>query len=150
MSDAPTSSPARSRTSRCPGPRRRSALPRTVVLDAFEAREPVPERRRRSGLRLALGVAGAAVIAGVAVASPGSETIRQLVRDAVVAPKAAKLPAAPMRLPGGGSLLVRAPDTSPSALWVVHGDGSRKLLGRTATAPGRRMRASSWRRRGAV
>jgi PQQ-like domain len=103
---------------------------RKVVLDAFEAREPVPARRRRSGLRLALGVAGAALIAGVAVASPGSDTIRRLVHDAVVAPKTANLPAAPMRLPGGGSLLVRAPDSAPSALWVVHGDGSRKLLGR--------------------
>lgn len=101
---------------------------RKLVLAAFEAREPVPVRRRRSGLRLALGVAGAALLAGVAVASPGTETIRRFVRDAVVAHKT--IPSAPMRLPGGGSLLVRAPDGSPSALWVVHGDGSRKLLGR--------------------
>ena len=103
---------------------------RGIVLHAFEARDPAPAPRRRSGLRLALGVAGAALIAGVAVASPGSDTIRRLVRDAVVAPEVKKLAAAPMRLPGGGNLLVRAPLSSPSALWVVHADGSRLLLGR--------------------
>jgi hypothetical protein len=102
---------------------------RSVVLAAFEAREPVPARRRRSGLRLVLGVAGAALLAGVAVASPGSETVRRFVREVVVAPKARTLPSAPMRLPGGGSLLVRAPETAPGALWVVHADGTRRLLG---------------------
>ena len=102
---------------------------RRVVTDAFEGHQPVPARRRRSGLRLALGVAGAALIAGVAVASPGSGTIRRLVHDAVVTPRAARIPQAPMRLPGGGSLLVRAPLAVPGALWVVHGDGSRTLLG---------------------
>jgi hypothetical protein len=103
---------------------------RGVVLGAFDAREPVPARRRRSGLRLALGVVAAALLAGVAVASPGSESIRRFVRDAVVPPKARQLPTAPVRLPGGGNLLVRAPLGSPSALWVVHADGSRTLLGR--------------------
>jgi hypothetical protein len=103
---------------------------RSVVLEAFEARDPAPARRRRSGLRLALGVAGAALIAGVAVASPGSETIRRIVRDAVVAaPRARALPSTPMRLPGGGNLLVRAPLAASSALWVVHADGTRTLLG---------------------
>ncbi len=101
---------------------------RRVVLGAFEASEPVPARRRRSGLRLALGVVVAAVLAGVAVASPGSE-LRRLVREAVVTPTVRQLPSAPMRLPGGGNLLVRAPLGSPSALWVVHADGSRTLLG---------------------
>ncbi len=81
-------SPARSQRSRYPAPRAAEARARAVVQDAFEAREPVAARRRRSGLRLALGVAGAALIAGVAVASPTSETIRRLVREAVVAPKA--------------------------------------------------------------
>ena len=103
---------------------------RGVVLDAFEARERVPARRRRSGLRLALGVAGAALLAGVAVASPGGETIQRFVRDVVVRPQARQLPSAPLRLPGGGNLLVRAPLGSPSALWVVHADGSRSMLGR--------------------
>ena len=102
---------------------------RTVVLDAFEAREPVPARRRRMGLRLALGVAVAALLAGVAVASPGTETIRRFVRDAVTRPAARTLPTAPMRLPGGGSLLVRSPLAAPAALFVVHADGSRRLLG---------------------
>jgi hypothetical protein len=103
---------------------------RGVVLDVFEEREPVPARRRRSGLRLALGVAGAALVAGAAVASPGGETIQRFVRDVVVAAKGRQLPAVPMRLPGGGNLLVRAPLGSPSALWVLHADGSRTLLGR--------------------
>ncbi len=35
----------------------------------------------------------------------------------------------PMRLPGGGSLLVRSPLAAPGALFVVHADGSRRLLG---------------------
>ena len=103
---------------------------RAVVLDAFAAREPVTSRRPRTGLRLVLGVAGAALVAGVAVASPGTETIRRFVHDAVVTPEARRLPAAPMRLPGGGSLLVRAPDGAPGGLWVVHANGARTSLGR--------------------
>jgi hypothetical protein len=102
---------------------------RRVVLDAFEAREPTPARRRRSPLRLTLGLAGAALLVGVAAASsPSTSTIRRFVRDAV-SPKAEQVPVAPMRLPGGGSLLVRAPLGAPAALWVVHADGSRRRLG---------------------
>lgn len=101
---------------------------RAVVLDAFAAREPAPARRRRSTLRLALGLAGAALLVGVAAASPSTSTIGRLVREAV-APKAAQVPVAPMRLPGGGSLLVRAPLGTHAALWVVHADGTRRLLG---------------------
>ncbi len=102
---------------------------RAVVLDAFAAREPMLARRRRSTLRLTLGLAGAALLVGVAAAaSPGTSTIRRLVRDAV-APTAAQVPVAPMRLPGGGSLLVRAPLGAHAALWVVHADGTRRLLG---------------------
>jgi hypothetical protein len=102
---------------------------RQVVLGAFEAREPARARRRRTGVRLALGVGVAALLAGVAVASPGSETIRRIVHDAV-APAAEQLPRAPMRLPGGGALLVRAPVGSTSALWIVHANGVPRLLGR--------------------
>ena len=102
---------------------------RRVVLDAFEAREPTPARRRRSPLRLTLGLAGAALLVGVAAAaSPSTSTIRRFVRDAV-APKTEQVPVAPMRLPGGGSLLVRAPLGAPAALWVVRADGSRRRLG---------------------
>ena len=101
---------------------------RTVALDAFAAREPTLARRRRSTLRLTLGLAGAALVVGVAAASPGTSTIRRFVRD-TVAPKAAQVPVAPMRLPGGGSLLVRAPLGARAALWVVHADGTRRLLG---------------------
>jgi hypothetical protein len=102
---------------------------RRVVLDAFEAREPTPGRRRRSPLRLTLGLAGAALLVGVAAAaSPSTSTIRRFVRDAV-APKSQQVPVAPMRLPGGGNLLVRAPLGAPPALWVVRADGSRRRLG---------------------
>jgi hypothetical protein len=113
-----------------PGSEAAAERARTVVLDAFERREPAPARHRRTGLRLALGIAGAALVAGVAVASTGGESIRQFVHDAVIAPKAKQLPATQMRLPGGGSLLVRAPDGAPSALWVVHADGTKTSLGR--------------------
>jgi hypothetical protein len=101
---------------------------RRVVLDAYEAREPALARRRRTGVRLALGVGVAALLAGVAVASPGSDTIRRIVHDAV-APVAPKPPLVPLRLPGGGILLVRAPVGSPSALWIVHANGTPRLLG---------------------
>jgi hypothetical protein len=113
-----------------PEPQAAEQRARSVVLDAFERHEPAPARRRRTGLRLALGIAGAALVAGVAVASTGGESIRRFVHDAVIAPKARQLPATPMRLPGGGSLLVRAPDGAPSALWVVHANGTRTSLGR--------------------
>jgi hypothetical protein len=100
---------------------------RAVVLDAYGAHEPVPARGRRTGLRLALGVAGAALLAGVAVASPGGETIRRIVRDAVKANvlTVRSAPLAAFRLPEGGSLLVR----SKGALFLVHANGSRLLLG---------------------
>ena len=97
---------------------------RAVVLEAYAAREPVPARRRRSALRLALGAACAVLLVGVAVASPGTETLIRSVREAV-APKAVRHAAAPLRLPGGGSLLVR----SPGSLFIQHADGSRLLLG---------------------
>jgi hypothetical protein len=100
---------------------------RAVVLDAYAAHEPVAARGRRTGLRLALGVAGAALLAGVAVASPGGETIRRIVRDAVRANvlTVRSAPLAAFRLPEGGSLLVR----SKGALFLVHADGSRLVLG---------------------
>lgn len=101
---------------------------RAVALDAFVVREPTLARRRRSTLRLTLGLAGAALLVGVAAASPSTSTIRRFVRD-TVAPKAEQAPVAPMRLPGGGSLLVRAPLGAHAALWVVHSDGTRRLLG---------------------
>jgi PQQ-like domain len=100
---------------------------RRVVLDAFASLEPTPVRHRRSTIRLALGVACAVLLVGVAAASPGASTIGHYVRDAVrrdvVATKA--VPIAPLRLPGGGSLLVR----SAGSLFVVHADGSHLLLG---------------------
>ena len=61
---------------------------RTVALDAFAAREPTLARRRRSTLRLTLGLAGAALGVGVAAPSPRTATNPRVGR-APLAPKAA-------------------------------------------------------------
>jgi hypothetical protein len=98
---------------------------RAVVLETYAAREPVPARHRRSALRLVLGATCAVLLlVGVAVASPGTETIIRSVREAV-APKAVPHTAAPLQIPGGGSLLVRL----PGALLIQRADGSRLMLG---------------------
>jgi hypothetical protein len=104
---------------------------RAVVLDAFARHEPVTARRRRMPLRLTLGLAGAALLVGVAAASPGTSTIIRSVREAV-APKlkaVRTVPIAPLRLPGGGYLLVHAPLGARKGLWVVRADGYRRFLG---------------------
>jgi hypothetical protein len=97
---------------------------RAVVLETYTAREPVPARRRRSALRLALGAACAVLLVGVAAASPGTERIIRSVREAV-APEAVRHTAVPLQIPGGGSLLVR----SRGALILQRADGSRLPLG---------------------
>jgi hypothetical protein len=70
-------------------------------------------------LRIALGLAAAALIAGGALAATGTVTVTQLVHDAA-------RPAAPVQpLPGAGSLLVR----SGGRVVVVRADGSLRPLG---------------------
>jgi hypothetical protein len=93
------------------------ALARIVQATATE--QPVRSRRHRPLLRLALGLAAAALIAGGALAATGTVTVTQLVHDA--AP-----PSAPVtRLPGSGSLLVR----SGGQIAIVRADGSLHPLG---------------------
>ncbi|MEO9176682.1 MAG: hypothetical protein ABI317_14300 [Gaiellales bacterium] len=100
---------------------------RAVVLETFGRHEPVPPRQRRSTLRLSLGAACAVLLVGVAVASPGATTIGHYVRDAVRhdVVRTRTVPVAPLRLPGGGGLLVR----SRGSLFVVHANGSHLPLG---------------------
>jgi hypothetical protein len=102
-----------------------AALERAIALAAATAAgQPVPPRRavRR---RLAAVVAGAAAVAGVALAlSPAGAQVRDWIGDAVDGPPQ------PTRttlghIPGGGELLVQ----SRRGPWVVAADGSRRLLG---------------------
>jgi hypothetical protein len=96
-----------------------------VVLAGFERRAPSP-RRSRLRLSLAPSLAAAAVaLVLVSFTSPGQAVIDS-VRDSLgrVEVREAKRPALD-RLPAPGSLLVR----SPEGMWVVRGDGSKRLLG---------------------
>jgi hypothetical protein len=96
-----------------------------VVLAAYREREPVawPRRHVRA---LALAAAAAAVVAA-AVTPPGRSVVNTL-RDAVGRERVVGVRHAErelVRLPSAGRLLV----VSPRGAWVVHRDGSRRLLG---------------------
>ena len=97
-----------------------------TVRRAFADREPVPAPRRRPWKLLAVAVAAAALI-GIAVSPVGSE-IGGWIRDKVGRERVVGVtPAKPalVALPGSGRLLV----ASPSGVWVVGHDGSRRRLG---------------------
>ena len=94
-----------------------------VVSAAFESREPVRWTRRHRGLVVAF--AGAALLAAavlVAVLTPPGQAVVDRFRDAV-----GRTPSQPalVRLPAPGRLLVN----SSAGPWVVHEDGSKRLLG---------------------
>jgi hypothetical protein len=94
-----------------------------VVRTAFESRERVSWPRRHRGPVLAF--AGAALVASavlVALLTPPGQAVVDRVRDAV-----GREPAQPalVRLPAPGRLLV----VSSEGPWVVHEDGSKRLLG---------------------
>jgi hypothetical protein len=91
-----------------------------VVRAAFEAREPVRRPRRR--LAPAVALAAAVAAAGVLASPPGWALIHA-VREAVGVQRAEP---ELFSLPAPGRLLV----SSARGLWVVHRDGSRRLLGR--------------------
>ena len=98
--------PGRSRTSPCQAPAPPSSEPEASCWTRSRRASACPRGVDRSGLRLALGVAGAALLAGW----PSRARARDdpaFRRDVVVRPQARQLPSAPMRLPGGGNLLVR-------------------------------------------
>jgi hypothetical protein len=92
---------------------------RRVVLAAFAQREPVarPRRVRTLGVAVAL----AAVAAGLAAASPPGMALVERVREVVGVERS--VPAL-FSLPAPGRLLV----SSDRGVWVVDGDGSKRLL----------------------
>jgi WD40 repeat protein len=93
-----------------------------VVREAFAGREPTaPARPLRP--RLALALAAALLLLGLLL-SPAGAKVRGWIDDAVTSGQPGAEPAL-TRLPGGGQLLVE----SPKGVWVVHSDGSRRLLG---------------------
>jgi hypothetical protein len=90
-----------------------------TVDAAFEARERILWKRRRRGPLVALVAAGAIALA--ALTPPGMAVVDRF-RDAV-----GREPSQPtlVKLPAPGRLLV----VSPEGPWVVHEDGSKRLLG---------------------
>lgn len=96
---------------------------RQVVLRAFAEREPVATQRKPR-LRPAVLATAALMAAAVAIAvSPAGSAILHSVRQAVGLKHAAPVLT---RLPSTGDVLV----TSTAGPWVVHPDGSKRLLGR--------------------
>jgi dipeptidyl aminopeptidase/acylaminoacyl peptidase len=91
-----------------------------VVRAAYEGSRPIARRRLRP--RTAL-VAAAAALLAVALATSGT-AIGGWLRD-LTRPGREHAKPALSSLPGRGRLLV----TSPSGPWVVHADGSKRLLG---------------------
>jgi hypothetical protein len=81
------------------------------------------EERRGPAPRLAIALAAGAVLAALLLSPAGAE-VRDWIDDAVGRGNGAS-PAALTSIPGGGTLLV----TADSGAWVVHEDGSRRLLG---------------------
>ncbi len=100
---------------------------RAVVLTAFGARKAV--RRPSSARRVAICAAFAAVVVGLAIASPPGMAFVDRIREAVGIEHA--MPAL-FRLPTPGRLLV----SSDVGVWVVEDEGSKRLL------PG--YREASW------
>lgn len=91
-----------------------------VVAAAYAAREPVTRPSRRGRIALSAAIAVGAVLALV---SPPGRAVIDRVRDVVGVEKAQP---ALFSLPAPGRLLV----ASDAGVWVVQGDGSRRLLGR--------------------
>jgi hypothetical protein len=92
-----------------------------IVRTAHAERARVPWIERHSRLVIALALLG--VLAVAAVTPPGQalvDTVRESVREEAPPEHAFD------RVPGGGRLLV----LSASGPWVVHEDGSKRLLGR--------------------
>jgi hypothetical protein len=93
-----------------------------VVREAFAEREAAPQAHPLLP-RLALAV-GAALLLLALLLSPAGAKVRDWIGDAVSSGKPGAEPAL-TKLPGGGQLLVE----SPKGAWIVHADGSRRLLG---------------------
>lgn len=91
-----------------------------VARAAFAEREPIPRPRRF--LRPALALVVLAVLAAAALSPPGQALIES-VREAIGVKQAAP---ALFDLPAEGRVLV----SSARGTWIVHPDGSKRLLGR--------------------
>jgi hypothetical protein len=93
-----------------------------VVRAAFAERQPPP--RRPVLPRLALALAAVTLLAALLL-SPAGAAVRDWIDDAFTVGVRDAEPAL-TEIPSGGRLLV----ASPQGAWVVHSDGSRRLLGR--------------------
>jgi hypothetical protein len=105
-----------------------------LVREAYTSSPPPIRPRRGAGGRRALQVAIAVGLIA-ALISPAGAAVRDWVGDAVETGHEPSLPAL-TSLPAPGSLLV----DSPRGQWVVHEDGSKRLLGD--------YRQSTWSPRG--
>lgn len=94
-----------------------------VVRAVFAEREPLPRRRRRLGLVVALAFAAAVV---AAAATPPGRAVLGGVRAALLPVRIERAQPALFALPTSGRLLV----SSSAGVWIVHADGSKRLLGR--------------------
>jgi hypothetical protein len=95
-----------------------------LVEAAFAGRPGTSLRRARPLPRLAVALAAAALLAAL-VLSPAGAAVRHWIGD-VFEPGVRNAEPALTRIPGGGALAV----DSAAGPWVVHPDGSRRLLGR--------------------
>lgn len=96
-----------------------------VVQEAFSRRQQ-PRRNPVPRIAIALAVTG---LLALLVLSPAGAAVRNWIGDIFTANVPRPQPAL-TSLPGGGRLLVQ----SEEGPWVVHPDGSRRLLGRYAQA----------------
>ncbi len=99
------------------------------VVEAAYAERAARARRgavskRRATLRPALGLVLAALLAAL-VLSPAGASVREWVGDVLATSKTPRPERGLAGIPGGGTLLVQ----SHAGPWVVHADGSRRLLG---------------------
>jgi WD40-like Beta Propeller Repeat len=99
-----------------------------VVRAAFLEGEPEPRRRRWAPALTAAACALAVAVVAVSVTEPG-DAVARWVRDMLGVGRENAKPAL-VRVPGGGRLLV----TAPQGAWVVSADGSRRRLGGYAGA----------------
>ena len=108
---------------RAPGEQEAQERAWAVVRRAYEEREPVAWPRRH--VRPLAAAALVAVVAAAALSPPGRSVVHSL-RKAVGVEQAEP---ALFSLPTHGDLLV----TSRKGLWLVHRDGSKRLLGTSRT-----------------
>jgi hypothetical protein len=106
-----------------PVPEEREAEERglRIISAAFRERTPTPRSQPRARLALALA---AALALPALVLSPAGGSVRDWIGD-VFEPGVEDAEPVLTRLPGGGRLLV----DSAQGPWLVHPDGSRRLLG---------------------